>query len=244
MGLFKGSLGSPLIYRERTPFSERLPLFITIISMFMLLMSGFCIAYLTWFLIAGGLKVSSYEKIGGAIFPWILKEFSIPITLLLSAIFAGLIGIFLLRSATASITHAIPPEDRELLNPLIAQGQTESINLYLRLSSLRGFSGTFTHLGIIGLPLATIGLTLIFCLLAIWKSDSSDAPNVAFLDLAKLTLGAFIGSFVQRHVSGAEVTPQPKPEPPKPEPPEPPKPEPPEPPKPEPPEPPKPEPPA
>jgi hypothetical protein len=45
-------------------------------------------------------------------------------------------------------------------------------------------------LGLTGLPLATIGLTLFFSLLAI------QYPN--FMDLAKLTLGAFIGSFVQK----------------------------------------------
>ena len=46
------------------------------------------------------------------------------------------------------------------------------------------------ELGLTGLPLATIGLTLFFSILAI--------RFPAFMDLAKLTLGAFIGSFVQK----------------------------------------------
>src|SRR4051794_27472114 len=51
----------------------------------------------------------------------------------------------------------------------------------------------FTKLGLTGLPLATISLTIIFSLLA-------TANPGTFLDLAKLTLGAFIGSYVQRNV--------------------------------------------
>jgi hypothetical protein len=43
--------------------------------------------------------------------------------------------------------------------------------------------------------LATVGLTLFFSIIAIFHAE-------AFMDLAKLTLGAFIGSFVQRNVSG------------------------------------------
>jgi hypothetical protein len=80
-----------------------------------------------------------------------------------------------------------------LLAPLVTDGKTESIDQYVRLSSLAKFTGTFTQLGLTGLPLATIALTLFFSLLALVKPDD-------FLDLAKLTLGAFIGSFVQRQV--------------------------------------------
>jgi hypothetical protein len=58
---------------------------------------------------------------------------------------------------------------------------------------LATFTGSFTQLGLTGLPLATIGLTLFFSFLALVHPDG-------FLDLTKLTLGAFIGSFVQRQV--------------------------------------------
>jgi hypothetical protein len=61
----------------------------------------------------------------------------------------------------------------------------------VRLSSLSGFTGAFQKMGLTGLPLATVTLTLIFAGLAIYDKQS-------FLDLAKLTLGAFIGSFVQK----------------------------------------------
>jgi hypothetical protein len=51
----------------------------------------------------------------------------------------------------------------------------------------------FTKLGLTGLPLTTVVLTLIFSFMAAAGAEG-------FMDLAKLTLGAFIGSFVQRQV--------------------------------------------
>jgi hypothetical protein len=96
-------------------------------------------------------------------------------------------------AAGATATVVIPPQDYELLAPLVTDGKSESIDQYVRLSSLAKFTGTFTQLGLTGLPLATIGLTLFFAALALGR------PN-DFLDLTKLTLGAFIGSFVQRQV--------------------------------------------
>ena len=77
-----------------------------------------------------------------------------------------------------------------MLEELIKQENSKGIELYIRLSSLGGPTGTATKLGLTGLPLATIGLTLIFAIIALFEP--------AFLDLVKLTLGAFIGSFVQR----------------------------------------------
>jgi hypothetical protein len=69
----------------------------------------------------------------------------------------------------------------------------------VRLSSLSGATGTATKLGLTGLPLATVGLTIFFSAISIFGAQG-------FLDLAKLTLGAFIGSFVQRAVSGERQT--------------------------------------
>jgi hypothetical protein len=80
-------------------------------------------------------------------------------------------------------------------------------------------------LGLSGLPLLTVSLTLFFSILAstIWfiglyvhtpgttpGTDISHDISAALIDLAKLTLGAFIGSFVQRNVSerAAESRPQ------------------------------------
>ncbi|MEM7770807.1 MAG: hypothetical protein AAF327_09875, partial [Cyanobacteria bacterium P01_A01_bin.37] len=73
----------------------------------------------------------------------------------------------------------------------------EAINQYVILSSLSGFTGTFQKIGFSGLPLATSALTLVFCALSF--------TNDEFMELAKLTLGAFIGSFVQRNVDTERI---------------------------------------
>jgi putative Mn2+ efflux pump MntP len=110
--------------------------------------------------------------------------------LTLAALGAG-IGALLLRWAGNTAKRVIPPEDRQLLGNLVTQEKEKGIDLYVRLSSLIGVTGIFTRLGLVGLPLATIGLTLIFTALSLGgKTD--------YMDLTKLTLGAFIGSYVQR----------------------------------------------
>jgi len=93
----------------------------------------------------------------------------------------------------------IPDEDRALLENLIREANEKAIDQYVRLSSLSGATGTATKLGLTGLPLATVGLTIFFSAISIFGAQG-------FLDLAKLTLGAFIGSFVQRAVSGERQT--------------------------------------
>ena len=118
---------------------------------------------------------------------------AIYIALFLITLFGAYIGYRLVVAAGATSTVVIPPQDYQLLAPLISDGKTESIDQYVRLSSLAKFTGTFTQLGLTGLPLATIAMTLFFSIMALAKPDD-------FLDLAKLTLGAFIGSFVQRQV--------------------------------------------
>ena len=100
--------------------------------------------------------------------------------------------------------NPIPPNDYALLAPLIRDGKSESIDQYVRLSSLSGFTGTFTKLGLTGLPLATIALTLIFAALALLPVDTESQRS--FFDLTKLTLGAFIGSFVQRQVEQRQAS--------------------------------------
>lgn len=117
----------------------------------------------------------------------------IEIMLFLVAILGAFIGYKLIVAAGGTHVPVIPPTDYELLAPLIADGKTEAINEYIKLSSLRKFTGSFTQLGLTGLPLATIFLTLLFSALTLYDSAN-------FLDLTKLTLGAFIGSFVQRQV--------------------------------------------
>jgi hypothetical protein len=113
--------------------------------------------------------------------------------LFIIAIVSLVIGHRLVKAAGASSVNVIPPQDYELLAPLVTEGKSESIDQYVRLSSLAKFTGTFTQLGLSGLPLATIFLTIFFSILTLFAEDS-------FLDLTKLTLGAFIGSFVQRQI--------------------------------------------
>ncbi len=114
-------------------------------------------------------------------------------------IFSTLIIIFVLyavmRIALAFLSPkqaSIPIEDRALLEPMIMNGDEKAIDQYVRVSSLSGSTGVATKLGLTGLPLITVALTLVFSSLELYR------PGAGFMDLAKLTLGAFIGSFVQR----------------------------------------------
>jgi len=127
--------------------------------------------------------------------------------LFFTTIASGYIGYKLVVASGASPENAIPPNHYNLLAPLIQEGKAESIDQYVRLSSLSGFTGTFTKLGLTGLPLTTVALTLIFAALALLPIDSESQKS--FFDLTKLTLGAFIGSFVQRQVEQRR-TPGPK----------------------------------
>ena len=122
-----------------------------------------------------------------------LAHYTIHILLFFIAVVSALVGYRIVMASGAAPVQVIPQQDYPLLAPLVEAGNTNAIDQYVRLSSLSGFTGTFTQLGLTGLPLATIFLTLLFSALTL-----VDAQN--FLDLTKLTLGAFIGSFVQRQV--------------------------------------------
>ncbi|HST36543.1 MAG TPA: hypothetical protein VLK25_07940 [Allosphingosinicella sp.] len=111
------------------------------------------------------------------------------------AAFTALVGVSLLRSGGLAATQpnrVINDAEWDAIRDQVKAGSEEPVTQYIRLTSLTGFTGTFTKLGLSGLPLATIGLTMFFSLLFFQSSE--------FLDLAKLTLGAFIGSFVQKQV--------------------------------------------
>lgn len=112
-----------------------------------------------------------------------------------------LVGMKLLTRAARLSNFVIRPEDKEHIWPLIKDEKVNSIDQYIRLASLSGISGAFTKIGFTGLPLATVGLTLIFVVLSL-ATDNKD-----LMELAKLTLGAFIGSFVQRQVERGERDP-------------------------------------
>lgn len=120
----------------------------------------------------------------------ILSFFLGPLLLFLSGCVCAWVGFRLLKSAGVVERHVLPPQDYQLLSTAITDGNEKAISEYIRLSSLAGTTGTFTKIGLTGLPLATVFLTLILGAVGIF------VPK--FLDLAQLTLGAFIGSYVQR----------------------------------------------
>ena len=120
---------------------------------------------------------------------------------LIVALIYMFVGYRLLGVSGKSVNHIIPPDDRKLLEPLISEGNEKSIKQYVVLSSLSGFTGTFQKIGFTGLPLAMVTLTLIFSALSFFEPKGID-----FFELTKLTLGAFIGSFVQKQVSNEPRT--------------------------------------
>ena len=128
----------------------------------------------------------------------LLQRESSAIALLIIAVVAASIGKSLLTSVRLADARTIPYEDLPLIRQAVIDGKTDPIDQYVRLRALSGVSGNFTKLGITGLPLTTVGLTLIFSVISLLPVDHETAKS--FLDLAKLTLGAFIGSFVQGKV--------------------------------------------
>jgi hypothetical protein len=120
------------------------------------------------------------------------------VMIVIIGVICAMFGVRLFSKAGSLTSQVIRPEDRDLLTPLIRSGNKEAIGEYIRLASLSGFSGTFTKLGFTGLPLVTVALTLILLAMALVIQDIEMRKGV--FDLAKLMLGAFIGSFVQRNI--------------------------------------------
>lgn len=120
----------------------------------------------------------------------LLTFFTAPLVILFSAFVCSWVGIHLLKAAGVVTQHVILPQDYELLAAAIRDGNEKAVSEYIRLSSLSGFIGTFTKVGLSGLPLATIVLTIFLAVLGLFE--------VKFFDLAQLTLGAFLGSYVQK----------------------------------------------
>jgi hypothetical protein len=127
----------------------------------------------------------------------VLPNFGV-ITITAIGIICAFFALRLFSKAGSLTSQVIRTEDRKLLEPLISEPKKEAISEYIRLASLSGFSGTFTKLGFTGLPLATVTLTLILLAIAIFSQDEELQKGV--FDMAKLTLGAFLGSFVQRNI--------------------------------------------
>jgi hypothetical protein len=102
----------------------------------------------------------------------------------------------------------LPPEAREILRPAIEKSP-DPIGEWIRLAGLIGGTGVFRKLELSGMPLATILMTVLFCALSLatpamnWMGVTGhfDEVGKGFMDMAKLTLGAFIGSFVTKGTS-------------------------------------------
>jgi hypothetical protein len=144
----------------------------------------------------------------------------------LVAILAATAGFIFVRSARTTLGTAagdsLPEDTRRLLGPVIEKS-ADPIGDWTKLVGLTGGTGVFRKLELSGMPLATILMTILFCLLGLVapllpsifssttlteaaKGPSADAAKI-FLDMAKLTLGAFIGSFVTKSTSrDAEAT--------------------------------------
>jgi hypothetical protein len=138
------------------------------------------------------------EKFGTGYESWIsfLRGESSSLTLFVIGVVAAALGKQLLTAVRLADARTIPYDDLPLIRQAVIDGKPDPIDMYVRLRSLSGASGTFTKLGVTGLPLATIFLTLVFSGVSLMPGQRAEG----FLDLAKLTLGAFIGSFVQRQV--------------------------------------------
>jgi hypothetical protein len=119
--------------------------------------------------------------------------------LLITGIISALIGRGLLTAGGRSDFSSLPAADLRLIADAIREGKEDPINQYIRVRALSGFTGGFTKIGLTGLPLVTIGVTLIFTAAALCFFQNEKIFTSLF-DLAKLTLGAFIGSYVQRQV--------------------------------------------
>jgi hypothetical protein len=193
---------NPLVLRK-----SQLPFTISLASFLALLLLIFAPALIS--LLTGRPTTLNFDfgTAGNSPFILFLALYLPHFLLFITTIASGYIGYKLIVAAGASPENPIPPGNYALLAPLIHEGKSEAIDQYVRLCSLSGFTGAFTKLGLTGLPLTTVALTLIFAALALLPVEPESQKS--FFDLTKLTLGAFIGSFVQRQVEQRR-TPGPK----------------------------------
>lgn len=199
------AIGETLAIRPTKVLGYRQTFALTIGGYLFLLIAAAALGGLFWFMVFRSGSVDPYRPSPGVsegsdtfkveMTNYYLAKFDVPIAMLFAATIASTLGYLLIRSAGTAIKQVIPTEDYELLSRLLLASPDAGIDNYIRLSSLTGMTGMFTKVGLSGLPLATISLTVVFSILSIWSPD--------FFDLAKLTLGAFLGSYVQRNVSAA-----------------------------------------
>lgn len=173
----------------------------------LVLVGGFCLVYAVWTVVEAGHSgevLETFMAAGIGPFTAFFLANSAAMVLMIAGIIAALLRTFLMRKSIAASAQTIANRDRMLLEPLIAGSKKDAISQYVRISSLTGVTGFFTKLGFTGLPLVTAALGVLLILLAIFESGETSAQ---LMDLAKLVIGAFIGSFVQRKVekSGSDL---------------------------------------
>ena len=157
-------------------------------------------AYIIYIFAPSYLEVGFNLNTPDQIMNLIISVFTPLLFLGISAAICVFAGLQLLVAAGAVSTQVIPPRDYDLLATAIRDGNEQAIDQYIRLSSLSGMTGTFTKVGLTGLPLATISLTIVLAILGIF--------NPQFFDLAQLTLGAFLGSYVQKQSEAEDFQPR------------------------------------
>src|SRR5207237_5894632 len=85
---------------------------------------------------------------------------------LLFTMLSAWLGFSLIRSLRMGRREVIPRQDKDILGPAIGKAENP-IDEYVKLSGLIGVTGFFRKLEFSGMPLATILMTLILCLLSI-----------------------------------------------------------------------------
>ncbi|MEM9276574.1 MAG: hypothetical protein AAGA80_27065, partial [Cyanobacteria bacterium P01_F01_bin.143] len=123
--------------------------------------------------------------------------YSTLIILFISALICIIIGLRLVDLAQSVGRGTIPDGDLDIIQQLegLSKSRKGGVDLYVTLTSLTGLPGFFTKIGISGLPLATILLTVFFAGFAIFDIGGSAER---LFDFANLALGAFLGSYVQK----------------------------------------------
>jgi hypothetical protein len=168
-----------------------------------------------WLLIAGLLSIGasiislmaalfkliiSYSFIQAAVYTsWsaVLQTYFAPMFLFVVAAFTYVLGFSMVHTSGRTSRRVIHPDDYYLLGTMLLNNNRAGIDDWIRLSSLTGSIGAFTKVGLYGLPLATIVLTITFAILGVVTLTYAETSKAMF-DMSKLTLGAFIGSYVQR----------------------------------------------
>lgn len=200
----ESSDSSDAVFREiglsrfKRPFNEKTASTLNRAGLIFMAVSGAILITLTYILYkistTGAIAAMARFENDRDLLNHYLYIFSGPLLLFLASLMAASIGYALMRAAGTATKQVVNPEDMDLVALLLANNKQSFIDDFVRLSSLAGFTGMFTKVGLYGLPLATIVLTIIFTVLAMIMT----ANQQSLFDLAKLTLGAFIGSYVQR----------------------------------------------